>query len=339
MNRFDELYSFRQAKIAETDKIMSFIRDEWPKKNHIFAKNKDFFLYEFQDGEMLNFVIAVSHSSNMLDAILGFIPASNIKQSLDIWTCMWLTRRRGSIPFLGIEVFKRIKAITNCRYVTGIGSNQKSALPLTRDFLNRFTFKMRHYYMLSEQKEYKVAVINTIPKPGKPNRMRKSSLKLTNSISEISDHAILSVEYSLPLKDKGYISKRFFDHPIYDYKVWEIVSYLEHGILVGREIDQNGTKILRIVDFIGKPILLDGLFDEFNALKQNYEYIDFYVYGVDDSHLRNAGFTLKVVEDGNVIPNYFEPFVQSNIDVYGSCEVPTMRICKADSDLDRPSSY
>ena len=46
MNRFDDYYVFRRATIEDCDMIMSFIADEWPKKNHIKNEwyiNKRFF--------------------------------------------------------------------------------------------------------------------------------------------------------------------------------------------------------------------------------------------------------------------------------------------------------
>ena len=337
MNRFDERYIFRRAMYDDADELMRFIADEWPKKNHIFAINKDFFLYEFQDGDLLNFVIAVNKSTNEIDGMFGFYPASDIKEKLDIWTCMWLTRRKGSTPFLGLEILKRMKSIVNYRYLTGVGTDPKTAMPLAMGKANHYGFKFKHFYMISEQTEYKISIIKSLPTPKKPTGTPPATLALIKSVNELSDSSKNAFGFSIPLKNEWYINKRYFCHPIYEYLVWEIISENENGILVGREIQQNGTRILRIVDFIGSPELLDGLFDEFFALKQNYEYIDFYVHGVDDIHIMNAGFTLKTEDDGNVIPHYFEPFIQSNIDVYGTSEIPNVRMCKADADLDRPN--
>ena len=54
MNRFDEKYIFKIADMEELDDIMGFIREYW-NKDHILANDKDFFLYEFQNGNKLNY--------------------------------------------------------------------------------------------------------------------------------------------------------------------------------------------------------------------------------------------------------------------------------------------
>ena len=339
MNRFDDYYDIRHARLDDTESIMVFIRDEWPKKNHILSTNKDFFLYEFQNGDLLNFVIAVNRNTRCIDGMVGFYPASDIKETLDIWASMWLTRRKGSIPFLGLEIFNRMKQITGYRFLGGLGTNPETSLPLLKNKASHFGFKLKHYYMLSKQDDYKIAVIATIPDLARPEGMSRNTLNLVKSMTDISDRAMCATRYSVPLKNEWYINKRFFCHPIYEYIVWEIKADSGNGILVGREVELNGAKILRIVDFIGEQGLLDGLYDEFSALKQGYEYIDFLVHGIDEAHLTNAGFTLKTEQDGNVIPHYFEPFVQSNIEIYGTSEYPDVRMCKADADMDRPNNY
>ena len=76
-----------------------------------------------------------------------------------------------------------------------------------------------------------------------------------------------------------------------------------------------------------------------NLLNQNnYEYIDFYCEGIEKGILENAGLKLKDATDLNVIPNYFEPFVQENIDIhYFTNYDSSFPIFKADGDQDRPS--
>ena len=51
----------------------------------------------------------------------------------------------------------------------------------------------------------------------------------------------------------------------------------------------------------------------------------------------NGGFSLLKEHDENIIPDYFSPFEQRNIDIL--CDYPNVdvRICKADGDQDRPN--
>ena len=48
----------------------------------------------------------------------------------------------------------------------------------------------------------------------------------------------------------------------------------------------------------------------------NCEYIDFYNYGFKEQSLLSAGFIERTEGDANIIPNYFHPFVQENIDIW-----------------------
>ena len=108
-----------------------------------------------------------------------------------------------------------------------------------------------------------------------------------------------------------------------------------------REVNYNNSKALRIVDFIGIDDDLAGIGNELRRLikEKNYEYIDFYEYGIPDNIMISAGFTLKKSDDFNIIPNYFEPFVLRNIQLnYSTTDESNLYVFKADSDQDRPNS-
>lgn len=339
MGRFDENYIFRHATLEDCDEIMGFIRDEWPKKNHILATDRDFFLYEFQNNTLINFVIAVNRNTGLIDGILGYLRASN-NDDFDIWTCMWLTRRKGSLPFLGIEIMTRLKSIVGYSNLVGVGTNTATAVPLVKNRAGHFTFKLKHFYKLSERTEFRIAKVVSPKKIDKPVGMRQAFLVPVENADEIQECIAYAAKDCIPRKDEWYINKRFFLHPVYDYLVWKIVeSGQDKGILIGRELCVNDAVIMRVVDFLGKPAILDGLYGSFQQLMEeyHYEYIDFYITGIDDIHLNNAGFVLKTEDDKNIIPNYFEPFVQENIEIYGTSTVEHVRMCKADADQDRPN--
>ena len=57
----------------DIDSIMNFINDYW-KKNHILARDRNFFEYEMCSDKATNFVIAVNDETGVLDAIEGYIP-------------------------------------------------------------------------------------------------------------------------------------------------------------------------------------------------------------------------------------------------------------------------
>jgi hypothetical protein len=73
---------------------------------------------------------------------------------------------------------------------------------------------------------------------------------------------------SIPYKDAWYINRRYFKHPVYNYLVWGIEDeqQLTKAVIIGREIQLNNSKILRIIDYIGEQSMLSGLYDEFGKL-------------------------------------------------------------------------
>ena len=58
------MLEIRFAKLLDTDNIMKFIHSHW-KENHILSRDKDLFLYDYQDNDMINFVIAIDNKNNI----------------------------------------------------------------------------------------------------------------------------------------------------------------------------------------------------------------------------------------------------------------------------------
>ncbi len=340
MNKFDEKYLFRFATLHDVDNIMLFIKNEWG-ENHILANNKEFFLYEFSGEKHINFILAIEKSSNIIDGIIGYLPASKEKKYLDIWGVMWkITDKRKVMSFLGIELMKRLINMTKCRSEMGVGANIQTSIPVLKIALDYWVGKMKHYYMLSTKNDFRIASINNIRKTSISIYKRKKTLKRYYDIKELSEKFDLSkYKLNIPYKDTWYIDKRFFKHPIYNYYVYGIYNDFEvvEGILIGREVEYNKSKIFRIVDFIGEAKAFSGLNNSFEQLLNYYEYIDFYCYGIDDKYIKEAGFIERTENDSNIIPNYFEPFVLKNIDIWINSNIKGCCFCKADGDQDRPN--
>ena len=73
--------------------------------------------------------------------------------------------------------------------------------------------------------------------------------------------------------------------------------------------------------------------------ENEYEYVDFYQYGIDHAIFDTAGFTLNLLTDDLIIPNHFEPFVQKNKTLhFFTSEHGQFYIFKGDGDQDRPNS-
>ncbi|MFB9276311.1 hypothetical protein [Cohnella cellulosilytica] len=343
MNKFDEKYIIRLANEDDIEKIMSFIATEW-KADHIFARNRGYFCYEHQFADKVNYILAIDKETSSLEGILGFIEASRSESRKDIWGVMWKVRdNKENIPFLGIELMKRLMVESKCRAEIGVGANPKTSIPILKVMLGFHIGKMNHFYRLNEKaEEYRIAVVkNKVILPANPSLIQYRLKELASIDELMANYDLESNKEAIPYKDGDYVNRRYYQHPIYNYSVWGIQDERQtmRAILIGREIHFNGSKILRIIDYIGDCLALSGLYEEFSILlsSRGYEYIDFYCYGIEEQSLSNAGFVLRDESDENVIPNYFEPFVQQNIDIWVNSSVSNVTICKGDGDQDRPS--
>jgi hypothetical protein len=210
--------------------------------------------------------------------------------------------------------------------------------------LGYITGAMEHYYKLNNCTHYRIAIIND--RAAISASIVCGDAKLVN----FYNYSDLAKRFDPerynnrnPYKDAWYLNWRYFDHYKYQYLVFGIDKGKQEidSLLIGREIECNGAKVLRIVDFIGLDTDLQLTRCAFDQLLENfkYEYIDFYQYGIPESIMNKAGFILKTKESLNIIPNYFEPFEQRNIEIlffHEKCD--DFHIYKADGDQDRPNS-
>lgn len=346
MNKFDERYDIRLANFSDIDDIMKFIDLYWA-KGHIMSLDRDLFIYEYADGDNINIIIAIDKVTNLIEGIFGFIKCSNTDDpsKKDIWGSMWkVNDTHDNIPLLGIELAKRVFEITGCRTQIGNGANPKTTIPLRRIFFGEKVVKMKQYYLLNNNmSNYKIAVINQ----KRENIILKNNNVILNkfeSIKDITDNFKIENDNVIPYKDTWYVNKRYFNHPYYQYDVYglENIDKKEtEAILIARELEIEGSKVLRIVDYIGNQRIFAGLYDSLNKLilQNNYEYIDFFTFGFDEESILNAGFVERIDNDVNIIPNFFEPFLQKNIDIWAHYKYDNTMFFKADGDQDRPNIF
>lgn len=342
MNKFDERYEIRLARYSDIEMIMAFLNEHW-REGHIMAKDRKLFEYEYVNGVNVNFVIAIDKGTGFLEGIFGFLDCSQTTDfsKKDIWGSMWkVVDTRENMPFLGIELAKRVVELTKCRTQIGNGANPKTTIPLRKVFFKENVGKMQHFYLVNNAIDnFKIAKMNKVPQS--ENKVKKQTrLVKLNSIQEVQSNFNIESLDTIPYKDSWYFNKRYFEHPYYKYEVYGVRDENKIGaLLVGREVTQNDAKIFRIMDYLGNESLFEGLYREFQMLltERGIEYIDFYAYGFKNESILNTGFKLRDEDDMNVIPNYFEPFLQSNVDIWVHHKLPNTKFFKADGDQDRPN--
>ncbi|MGL6120264.1 MAG: hypothetical protein ACRC0V_07115, partial [Fusobacteriaceae bacterium] len=245
--------------------------------------------------------------------------------------------------FAGIECLDFVLQKENMT-VSACGINEK--VKTIYDYYGFVTGKMKHFYILnSEKKGFKIAKIE---KNIYSNSDASKHLCLENEIVKFEDFEQFKNEVNLELfrenkffKSSEYLKKRYFTHPYYLYDKYGVLENDKVvAIVIARKIEINNSSCYRIIDFIGDEEQLRKLSSFFVKLisDNNYEYIDFYQIGIDDDIMLKAGFVERTENDSNIIPNYFEPFLPKNIELYycTTCK-EKFKMFKGDGDQDRPS--
>lgn len=338
-----EAHILRRAHLSDRDQILDFLRDHW-NEDHVFVRHPELFDYHHVDGENVNFFIAVEKSKGRIDAVLGYVQYSK-ETPADVCLALWKALRSGGDPMLGMRLLQALRDTLQPRTLSCCGINEKT-IPIYH-YLGYETGVLRQYFMLNERlSEYRIARVPleyaapALPRASGAARLveipaaeEMVDLLAPNRCPDCPEHA--------PRKDAAYIRKRYFEHPVYLYHVYGIERADGcASVLFTREVHCRQSRVLRIVDFIGdeEDIRLAGgaLSDLLHG--KGYEYIDFYLYGIENAVLVDAGFTLNDNLDELVIPNYFEPFEQRNVEInFFSSQMDHFTMFKADGDQDRPN--
>lgn len=334
------MIEIRFCELNECDKLKLFIHRHWY-PNHILSTNIDLLDFQHKGLDKYNFVIAEDKEIDEIVGILGFIPISHYDESLevnkDLWLAVWKVIKTEKYSAIGFQLLNFI--------INKYKPNSIGAIGINKDVVKLYQFmkyslgKLNHYYLLNPN-----ILKLCIAKVGE-EFIRNSFEELPNKIKlkEIIDLSDVKIRFTYdyqPQKSIQYLVSRYQKHPIYSYKFYGVYeSENIKLILVTRKVFQGINSCLRIVDIFGdfnfnmgiKQCLVDLL------IKENSEYVDCLNSGLPTTFFTNLG--LNLVNDDVIIPNYFEPFVDSKVDIlYGIKSKNTNYIIfKGDSDQDRPS--
>lgn len=326
--------TIRFAVKEDEGRITAFIKEHW-KGNPTLIDSPEIFRYQYMTYTECGFVLA--EDKGEIIGIKGYLPLNKM-DCPDIAAALAIVVK-GSHPMLNMEMQRFLEKGTNCRMVCSTGLNPNTAARIYPLFRYKVD-KLKHYYMLGDCSEYRIASV-----VHRPARHPGGEMELVElATMEEMQKRFCAADYAgnMPYKDDAYLQYRYYDHPFYRYQVYggaggdnQITS-----LLIGREITHNGSNVFRIVDFVGNRGDMPQLGTALNGLinTKGYEYIDFYCYGFSHESMCAAGFTLRDENDPNIIPNYFEPFVLQNIDIVFFCKQhEDFLICKSDGDQDRPN--
>lgn len=338
------IYKFKICEREDLPRLITFIDTYW-KKNHILVRSKeilDFQYYNREEGKY-DFVLAENTQTGELDGIRGWIRVAQYDTALAEYDEVW-------------SAVSKVRTDVENNEIKVLGSYLWRYLEKHKGFgtvgISRFSFAMhtaiRHktcslgqYFILnSETKEFRVAVVPSNYQHTDISKNSNWHLREIADINAIDDNAVSA--YYRPFKSKIYLINRFAKHPVYKYHFYGIYDGEKlSSILIGKFVDINGGKILRIVDVLGSLEEVGNIYEDFQTIlrETGSEYVDFLCFGIDDSVFQRMGFDkLNPEQEELIIPNYFEPFEARNIVINGAYK-PAERYCmfKADADQDRPS--
>ena len=342
--KFDSKYIFKIAKKTDLKQIMNFLSVNWEPKNHILSKNIKFFLYEFLNKDNLNFFLALDKKNNKISALQGFIPYSKNIFNSHICASITCVDFKSKTPFLGLETMIRMLHLLKPNSYCGIGTHPITMLPLVKKYLNRYTGKLTHFYLINKRvKKFKIANLSKIDfsnEDYKISRLNHIYYKEIKSFNFLEKNFNFKKFQNLPFKSKWYINKRYFEHPLYKYRFFFIKNYKTKlcSLLVTRKISYKNSKIIRFVDYVGdiKDFVVIRKIANNLLLKENIEYVDFYAARLPRNIKNKINFRTVRENDINIIPDYFEPFVEKNVKIYFEASNNKMVLFKADADQDRP---
>lgn len=345
MNRYDELFDFRLAEEADIDGIMRFIRENWD-PGHILGNDKEFFEYHYGNADRGINVFLMLDKKQEIAGIIGFVRYSRDAEKKYITASVIKVKNGLPMPLCGVELMKRFYETHSPFAELGCGANPKTILPLYEKVFKYHTGRMdQFYYRNPDIRDYRIiTVLNPDAEDAQKNHREISQYELRR-LEDIEDTGFdLERKYDcLPFKEKGFIKKRYFCHPVFRYVAYEIKNGGEcEGLIFTRKINHNGGSIILIVDFLGKiesfGHIRDALRDVLRG--EHAECLSLLVGRFPHEILERSGFRMLAQGQKDVIiPTYFEPFVNGNIDNYYISSEKEVIIFKATGDQDNPKSW
>jgi len=317
---------YRRAHVEERDRLMAFLSAHW-RADHMFATSGDWLDWQHlgADGERYHVLIAEPESGGDMFGFLGVMPI----RKRAVWTGIWTVT--ASAPNLtGLGMFSALNAIYQPDYIGSIGVNALARRVLT--MLRHRTGVCDTYYLANPGMTQVIGanLAKGACAPDGPVKLSVVSLEQTDRWSIAGGHTVA-----------GQLDLRYGAAAAFAYR---FIAVSADGapepalVLVVRTIEAQGSRLMRIVDALGNPeeapafgqALIDGFLKP-----EGLEYADLAVGGDDTSDFGRLGFHLR--SGDAILPSYFDPFVQSNVDLGFSIYGEGRFIFRGDGDQDRPN--
>lgn len=341
LEKFNEKGQIRFAKKQDIPAIMKFIEQYWA-SGHILARDREIFEFQYVYGDEVCFVLNENQETGEIESVLGYIPYGTDGER-DIFTAIWKVNKNAGF-MQGTELICYLEKYGRCRnlYCVGLAAQAVSIMKYLRKKIADF----EHYYRLNPAVSgYKIAEIHTIPKQketagASADMASQAVFERVSEFERVEAMLQNGKDERFPYKTPAFVKRRYFEHPEYIYDKWHICMEGKEALLICRIQEAAGSRVYRVIDCLGDVSCIAGCASLFEKIlgENDYEYIDCIVCGIEEAIMSAAGFTRKSEEDGNIIPNYFEPFEKRNITIHNFMPRNVDAIMfKGDGDQDRPN--
>ena len=344
--------------MADIPAIMKFIDEHW-KKDHILARDRAFFEYQYVTDGRVTFVVAEDTEDgsdvSSLSGILGYVPYDHAQKHISL--ALWKALKSGS-GMIGLQLLDFLQKQLKPETIATPGVDPDTTMAIYKLFRYEVGV-MRHFYRLMERDAYRIAKVGATQETVLPCDASAHSGSLScvaqppaapgsvtrlNTFDEYLAARIFFAVHAIP-KEDWYIEKRYFNHPVYTYEMILVRRSSSDALLIVARVQKTAdSACLRIVDLIGDYSLLPRATEMLDELcdEHDCEYIDCYVTGITPELFSQAGFNERLPlteqpEQDIIIPNHFSPFEQRNVDIWYSTLPEDTVILRGDGDQDRPS--
>lgn len=350
-------FEIRLARLDDEAALRRFIDSHW-RAGHALARSSQLLNWQYRNEseQRYNVVVAARAGGGDIDGMLGYIPLSHFDPALrdrrDIWLALWKVRNDIKATGLGLAMLMNLKNIVDPHSIGVLGLTD-DALRIYRALRYRCG-TLDHFYLVNPNCE-RFTILGRFDRrysdPDAPVDKSKRLRPLDESqLSELwarlqngAGGDSSSCTATRPIKSAEYFVRRYAEHPFYRYDLWAVEGADgPQAILATRQVNVGDSAAIRLVDFHGFDQGWRGLATALLEVlqKRRAEYIDLYARGDVTPGIETAGFLRRDPSSSVIVPNYFEPFEQRNVDLdfaYWSDDGLPYRFFKGDTDQDRPN--
>jgi hypothetical protein len=367
---------------VDFEKAAGFIASEWS-TSHILTKDSDLFswLYlenpEWQSRDY--FSVAVTTRDDRITGLLAFIPFRLSVRGVEepsAWMSLWVSEPgngsgAGVLPFLNLKrAYRFLGSIGmsdfSLRTYRALGGKETEALPRVV-----FGFRATEERLLESIESLHgptfpgpavFAAFSWLDDPERTAGFTRWSLSGSNEEWDASVWGPIRAQHVGPTRNFQFIKWRYLQHPHYRYQVVSAESGEEVGFIVWRvqavslgpqESDQQGVKVIRVVDFcVTGPAVAKKLIDVLasEAAAGRALFADFYCSDLKSvSYAAAAGGNTAEPPWSAFFPSHLSPVVPRGLPLAAAVIDQTghnlaeafvageFYMTSADSDQDRPN--